>query len=331
MELQAICFGETKDQVHVLDCLAGGSLDQIVDCRDDDGAAVGLLGKSDIAIVGVANGMKIGHLAGGVNADEGFVRIGILIDLVDAVWVEIQGCSAEVNGFEDAAINGDQLSGEAELGFFEIGILKDFGDVAVVEERVGREVFGDLAEGGLLAGLTASAGDATLGIANYTGVEMDGTGVDERPDRQIGGGGVAAGVGNEAGVLDGVAIELGQTVGGFLKKGRGGVRFFVPAGVVFGSAEAESAGQIDDLGSGGKEICGEFHGSFWRSGEEDNGEIVVFDRLAAEGSGSWAFGTVFERNTRDKTVAVKDLDQFVAGITPETDDARAERLGAGHD
>ena len=52
----------------------------------------------------------------------------------------------EVNGFKNAAFDGNQLRGEAEFGFFEAAGHQNFGHVAMVQNRIGGEIFGHFAE-----------------------------------------------------------------------------------------------------------------------------------------------------------------------------------------
>ena len=73
---------------------------------------------------------------------------------------------AEVDGLQDAAVERQKLRGEAELVFFEARDLQHFRHVAMVEDGVRREVFGDLAEAGFQAGLASGAADAGFGVAD---------------------------------------------------------------------------------------------------------------------------------------------------------------------
>ena len=132
------------------------------------------------------------------------------------------GGGAEVDGFEDAAIERQELRGEAELALFEAGDLEHFGDVAMVQDGVRREVFGDLAEAGFEAGLASRAADAGFGVADDAGGAIDHAGFDERAEGEVGGGGVAAGVGDEA--------RGGDSVRGRTRADRRRPRRAVPAG-----------------------------------------------------------------------------------------------------
>lgn len=285
---KAFGFGVAEDEVHVLQSLAGGAFDEVVDGGDDEGAAIGSLGEADVAEVCALDGLEVGNRAGLIEADEGFVRVGFLVDAEEVFGIKIAAGGAEVDGFEDAAVDGDELRSEAELAFFKQRIHEDFGYVAVLEERVGGKVLGDFAEARFEAGFSARAGDAGFRVADDAGIEIDGAGVDEGAEGEVGSGGVAAGIGDEAGVLDGVAEELREAVGGFGKELRGGVFFGVPAFENVDCAEAEGAGEVHDFDADVEELGGKFHGDFGRSGKEGGGKARIFDGLDIHGQGKGA-------------------------------------------
>ena len=79
-----------------------------------------------------------------------------------------------------------------------------FGHVPMVQDRVSGEVLGDLAEAGLEAGFAAGAADARFGVADDAGGAIDHARFEQRPDGEIGGGRVTAGVG-DAGARPGCA------------------------------------------------------------------------------------------------------------------------------
>ena len=87
---------------------------------------------------------------------------------------------------------GPHAAGEAGHG------LLDLRDVLVAADAVGAQVLVHLAEGVLLAGLAAGAGDAAHGRATAMPSAAHQAGADERRERQRDGGGVAARVGDEA-------------------------------------------------------------------------------------------------------------------------------------
>ena len=93
-------------------------------------------------------------------------------------------------------------------------LLLDLGRVAVARDAVGVDVLVDGDEVGRVGGRAAGAGDAGLGVDHDVG---DQARAGERREREDRGGRVAARVGDEVGVADLLAVELGQPVDGALR------------------------------------------------------------------------------------------------------------------
>ncbi len=177
---------------------------------------------------------------------------------------------------------------------FQAGDVEHFRHVAMMEDRVRREVFGDLAEAGLQAGLASRAADAGLGVADNAGGAVDDAGFQQGTKGEVGGGGVAARVRNQARGGDPLAAELGQPVDGLGQQLGLGVGFLVPGGVVLGRAQAEGAAQIDHASSGRQHQGRELHGDFRGSGQEDDSKLLLAygvggtgDARAASAGGEW--------------------------------------------
>ena len=328
-------FGQAEHEVEVLKGLTGRALDQVVDGGDDDGAAIGGVDDpAEVAEIGAVDGGQVGNLSGIIETDEGLVPVSGFVDGKEIGRL----VEADVDGFENAAVSGNQLRGERELRLGKTGVLEDFRDMAVMEDRVGREVLGRFAEVSLEGGLAAGAGDAGLGVADDAGGEIEDPGLDEGTESEIGGGGVAAGIGDEAGAADLVAVELGKTVDGGGEQVRGDGRFFIPALVDIGSAEAEGTGEVDDAEAGVEEGGGQIDGDFVRSGEEDGGELVARggggSGFEAEGAGvSARAGTVsgvramVEQDGFAIGMVREKADEFGPGVAAKADDAHTERHG----
>ena len=75
---------------------------------------------ADIAEIGVRDGVQIGHVAGVVEADEGLGGVVLVVDGEQFIGAGDAG-GAEVDGLENAAIDGDELRGEAEFALLEAG------------------------------------------------------------------------------------------------------------------------------------------------------------------------------------------------------------------
>ena len=112
---------------------------------------------------------------------------------------------------------------------------------------------------------------------------VDHAGFHQRPDGQIGGGRIAAGIGDQARAGDAPAAEFRQSVDGLGEQFRLRVGFLVPGGVVLGSAEAEGAAQIDDAGAGVEHDGRQFHGDFGGSGQENNGKLRLVTASPVQG------------------------------------------------
>lgn len=232
-------------------------------------------------------------------------------------------------------MGGEELRGEAELGLFKAGVHEDFRDVAVIEDGVRGEVFGDLAEAGLEAGFAAGAADTAFGVADDARGTVDDTGPGEGREGEAGSGGIAAWVRDEAGVAGLVAVEFGDGVDGLGEEVLGGVLFLVPAEVAGSVAEAEGGAEIDDTGAGVEDGAGQLHGYIVGCGEEDDGEAFGLDRFGGGGGAGGAFvaagegavlgiGAVFEEDGLGVGVMFEDADEFGTGVAAEADDASAE-------
>ncbi len=76
---------------------------------------------------------------------------------------------------------------------------------------------------------------------------VDQLGPQQRHQRQLRGGRIAAGIGDEAGALHLFARDLGQAIGRLALQFRGAVLVAIPFGVGRGVGKAEIGRQIDDL------------------------------------------------------------------------------------
>ena len=126
-------------------------------------------------------------------------------------------------------------------------LLVELGHVPVVADAVGVNAFGHLREQHLLLGRPPRAGHAGLGIDDDL-VGIDRPRAEQRNERKLRAGGVAAGIGDEPRPLDRVAVELDQPVDClFLQLGRV-MLVAVPARIGGRISEAEVGGEIDHLG-----------------------------------------------------------------------------------
>src|SRR5690606_12247974 len=137
-------LGKTAHQVHVLDCLAGCPLHEVVDHREhDEGVGAPRTFRrtmhGNAAAIGCAGRARIGMAAGGHYVDEGRVGIALLekrLEIRLAGYARIERCM-------DAAYQGRQVSAEneADLPSRPLGeALPDLRPVPMPGEAVGHEV-----------------------------------------------------------------------------------------------------------------------------------------------------------------------------------------------
>ena len=211
---------EAEHQIGALDHLPRRALAEIVDRgeRDDRAGALVVAGGEE---GGVGAGRPFGLGRGLADMDEGLAGIGVAQDRQRVA----RAGRAGVAGGEDAAAGGHQVRGEQHL---RAGHHLHLGGVAMVEEAVGAEIAVDRAEMRAGIGRAAGAADARGGVDDDA-LLLDRAGLDQRPQRQAGGGRVAAGRGDALRRLDLVAEKFGQAVGEAVEQLGPGVRLAVPA------------------------------------------------------------------------------------------------------
>src|SRR5688572_29957717 len=99
----------------------------------------------------------------------------------------------------------------------------------VRQHRVRRKILGYLTEHRLGARFVPGAADTRLGVAHDARRAVDQPRLDQWPDREIRGGGVAAWIRNETSVRDAVAVKLGQSIDGLGEQRRRRVLSLVPS------------------------------------------------------------------------------------------------------
>ncbi len=179
-----------------MDGLASSAFSQVIDGRNDDGASTsGIEDETDVAEVGSLDSAEVGHCASGVKTDEGLIGVGFFVDgkKLDGLF-DVLG--PDIDGFEDPTLERKQVSREGELAFAQARVLQDLRNVAMMQDAVGIEVLGHFAEAGGETGLSSCATDTGLGIADDAAAAIDGLRFDQGANGQVGGGWIAAGVGD---------------------------------------------------------------------------------------------------------------------------------------
>ena len=130
-------FRISQCQVHVLDRLASGAFAQVIDDGYNDGTpGCRIILPADVAEVGMRDCMEIGNLPGCIYPDERFGRVTPAIYREQILAGGDFFGSPEVNRFQNAAVDGDQLRGEAELLFLQARRSQYLWYVTVVENRI---------------------------------------------------------------------------------------------------------------------------------------------------------------------------------------------------
>src|SRR5712664_1512950 len=119
--------------VEILHGLAGGAFSKIVEARDDDQAACGIVQReSDIAKIGVCDVLQLGQRAGGPDADHGTAGVEPAIKRLD-VRGGLRLAESDVDGGKNATGEGKQMSRENNLRLAQTSVFENFGRVAVGE------------------------------------------------------------------------------------------------------------------------------------------------------------------------------------------------------
>src|SRR5262249_30189237 len=203
----------TVHQVEVLHGCAGGAFDQIVEAADREDAAAD---ETHSNVAKVCVGRVLGARQMIDDADERLVGIGFAESLEQLSFGYVAN-RLGVGRREDAAVHGNEMRGEDQVHRFAGGAaddLFDFGRVAVAANIVGRDAFIAFREMPNQLGHSARPGHAAFAVDDDVGW-LNEAGLHERGERQDGGGGVAAGVGDELGAGDLFAEEFGQAVNDF--------------------------------------------------------------------------------------------------------------------
>jgi len=158
-------------------------------------------------------------------------------------------------------------------------VVENFRRVAVRKEIVGFEVFVDFDELQIAPGVFASAAGAGFAIANDILIRRDPASFGERAKREDNARGVAAGIGNKAGVGNFLGIELGKAVGRFAKVISMRSGQLVPGSERFRSAKAESSAQIHNAQAGFEKSGRKLRGDFVRSGQKSRSRGRRSDRV----------------------------------------------------
>jgi len=327
---------QTAHQVHVLHRLAGRALHQVVDHRKhDDGVAALRPVHGNAAGVGALDAARLRRGAGRHHVDKGLACIGGFIQRLQVAGIALQrGVQRGVN----AADHRQQVrhKREADTVCRHAGeALRDFRQMAMTANPVGLERFARFRKERVHFRLAPGAGHTGLGIGHQPR-RIDQPSLEQRQEAELHGGGIAAGVADDARVLDGLAIHFRQAVNGLLENLRAAVRHAVPLFESREILETEIRTKVDDLHAARKQGRRLLHGHTMRGGKEHDvagtqhlvrglaeGEIdaaaQVGEHLRHRHAGLGARGDGGELHLRVLRQQAQQLDTGISGAANDSD------------
>ena len=275
-----------EHEVHTLDGGAGGPFHEVVDGADgDDAAGAFVQFKADIGVVTAAEDLWFGvAIDAGLlfdEADERLVAIALAIGAPE-IFFGHAGFGEKMGRGEDAAHVVDRGGAEMDMGFLarQPDRLQNLGSVAVTgggEAAHHARPFGVV---GRIAGLVAPLAAADLDFADHAATQIDQIVGKERPDRQVGGGRVAADTADIVGVGQFTPMEFGQPIDK-LGQPRGiGVGLAIPTDIIFRVAQAEIGAQINDAPGQAGKVVDPLHRA--AVGQAKKEQIAAFEIVSAD-------------------------------------------------
>src|SRR5262249_52110915 len=130
------------------------------------------------------NRMQIRHSPGNVKSDERLARIALLVDAEQVVGAGNAG-RPEVDSFQNAAIERQELRREAEFALLEPGDLQYLRHMPVHQYRVRRKVLRYRGEDVLGRRLVPGPANTALGVTNDAGSAIHHASLHKRADREV--------------------------------------------------------------------------------------------------------------------------------------------------
>ncbi len=158
--------------------------------------------------------------------------------------------------------------------------LENFGGVAVTGGGKAAHDAGSFGVVGRVAGLVAPFAAADLDFADHAAAGVNEIVGKERPDREIGGGRIAADAADIVGVGQLGAVEFGQPVDKLGQPGRVGMGLAIPAPIVVGVAQTEIGTQVDNALSQPGKVVDPFHRA--AVGQAQKEQITAFQIFSAD-------------------------------------------------
>ena len=160
----------------------------------------------------------------------------------------------DVDRGKNAAAHRHEMRGEIDDDGPAGGLaqpLLDLRRMAMAGDAIGMDTLGHLGEEILLLGVAPRPGHPGLGVDDDV-VAGDPAGFEQRDQRQLGGGGIAAGIGHQPRLRHRGARQLRQAIDGLFLQRRRAMGMAIPGRVALEVGEAEIGGEIDDLQRAGQ-------------------------------------------------------------------------------
>src|SRR6266851_3010173 len=286
-------------------------------------------GEADIAKVGVRDVLELRQLASGPDAHHRAPGVELAVGGFNG-FGGMRGAERHVDGRKNSAGQRQKMRGENHAVFGQAGVLENFRGVAMREKVIGLEIFVDFNEMEVATGIFAGATGSGLAIAHNAAAGCDEASIGERPQGENDAGGIAAGVGEEAGLGNFRGIKLREAINGFtepigVRRGK-----LVPGGEGFGGAKAKSAAEIDDAETHLEESRCDFRGNFVRGGEKRGAGAAGFDLRNGEGAeGRFATAAELGKQFREALLAVGVAHVEGGRLDRGMTDEKARQLEAG--
>ena len=234
-------------------------------------------------------------------------------------------------------MDGQQLRREAEFAFFQARGAENFRNMAVIEDRISREILGNFTKTGFERRLAPGPTHARLAVANDPGFTDHYARIQQRLDGQIRRGRIAARVRNQPSSGNPRPVELRQSVGRLGKQLRLMVRLAIPVLIIFDGAQPEGATEVDHFDSGFEQRQGQLQRHVGGSGQKYHCQAFGVHRLGSElqaarpGLPQRPRGVLgiamIEEDRFYPRMLFEDAGQLRAAVSAEAQDA----YGNGHD
>ncbi len=275
--VQSHVFGQAEHHIHVLHRLARGAFGEVVLNDQDQGPIGARLVHREPQGIGAAHRAGFRRTARGQHIDERLFRIERGVQRLQVEGLP-GGREAGRQGGMHAANHGGEMRHEQAVDRAAAGgrardaaqLFVDFRPMPVPFDAVGLEIVRSFAEQQTDFRLAARARNPRGAVGHEVGGLHEAGGAQQGGKAQLHRGGIAAGIGNNTGLGNGLAVQFRQAVNRLLQQIGAGVLHAVPLGELGQVLQAEVGGQIDKAHTGIEQPPGLSHGHPVRRGEKDD-------------------------------------------------------------